>query len=150
MSDLYDDTDIVSESDMDDKDKEDDLSLNEREYVKPPSYRAEHVEDVPLILRLKSRIHADLHQINGVYDSQIQDAEKRKIKKIKEIEKEHSNKILYINKLRNNEINKYTSLADKKIDDLISGIHSSTDILSKEESMLTYVWNTFNAKLFKS
>ena len=97
MSDLYDDTDIVSESDMDDKDKEDDLSLNEREYVKPPSYRAEHVEDVPLILRLKSRIHADLHQINGVYDSQIQDAEKRKIKKIKEIEKEHSNKILYIN-----------------------------------------------------
>ena len=86
--------------------------MNEyEEYVQPPSYsytNNERDDDVdPLIKKLRVRIQQDLNQINGVYDSQISECDKNKLKKQKQIDLEYSVKIEHINNQRNIEISLY-------------------------------------------
>jgi len=104
--------------------------MNEyEEYVKPPSYsyiNNERDQEVdPLIKKLKVRIHQDLNQINGVYDCQISECDKDKLKKQKQLDLEHTIKIDHINNKRKIEISLYNEKAEHHINNLISSMNKS-------------------------
>ena len=94
------------------------------DYVQPPTYRDSQGSDDPLIKKLRLRIQQDLNQINGVYDSQIEEAEEVKKKKVMKLEAEYNDSIGLINKQRNNDISIYNEKAEKHIDNLISTMHN--------------------------
>lgn len=104
--------------------------MNEyEEYVKPPSYSCinnerEHEVD-PLIKKLRVRIQQDLNQINGVYDSQISECDKDKLKKQKQLDLEYTVKIEHINNQRKIEISFYNEKAEHHINNLISSMNNS-------------------------
>ena len=95
------------------------------DYVKPPSYTDSHGYDDPLISKLRTRIQQDLNQINGVYDSQISDAEERKRKEFLQIELKYKDDIAMINRKREKDVAMYNEKAEKNIDNLITIMHNS-------------------------
>ena len=97
------------------------------DYIKPPQYQYKDIqgsEEDPLIKKLKLRIQQDLNQINGVYDSQISEAEEIKKKRFLKIESEYNDVISSINKQRKNDISIYNEKAEKHIDNLISNMNN--------------------------
>ena len=95
------------------------------DYVQPPSYKDSEGSDDSLIKKLQLRIQQDLNQINGVYDSQIAEAEENKKKNVMKIESAYNDAVELINKQRKNDIFIYNEKAEKHIDNLISTIHNS-------------------------
>jgi hypothetical protein len=96
-------------------------------YVKPPSYEDSQEtlsSDNPLISKLHKRIYMDLQQINGVYNEQLEDLEKSKLKAIKAVENDYKRRIEGINRQRIYDIEKYNAQAEKRIDELISSINN--------------------------
>ena len=85
------------------------------DYIKPPQYQHKDIqgsEEDPLIKKLKLRIQQDLNQINGVYDSQISEAEEIKKKRFLKIESEYNDIISSINKQRKNAKNNKNFLSE--------------------------------------
>ena len=95
------------------------------DYVKPPPYTDSQGSSDPLITKLCMRIQQDLNQINGVYDSQISDAEERKKKEFLQLELKYKDDIAFINKQRAKDVSMYNQKAEKHIDNLISTMHNS-------------------------
>ena len=104
------------------------------DYIQPPSYtESQRKIDTTLTDKLKARINQDLIQINGVYDSQITEAEQNKIKNIEVIENNHKKLIESINEQRKLDISRYHKKAEKHIDNLISSMGNSPQ-------KITYSW----------
>ena len=94
------------------------------DYVKPPQYKdIQSFDEEPLIKKLKLRIQQDLNQINGVYDTQIVEADEIRKKRIIKIESEYNDVVVLINKQRKNDMSIYNEKAEKHIDNLISNMN---------------------------
>mgnify|MGYP000365385017 FL=1 len=89
------------------------------EYVQPPSYVENASYNDELISKLKLKIQQDLNQINGVYNSQISDAEEKKRNMIEKVELEYTNTVDAINKQRMSDISSYNSQAERNIENLM-------------------------------
>jgi hypothetical protein len=111
------------------------------EYVVPPSYTDSQGSDDPLIAKLRTRVHQDLNQINGVYDIRITDAEEKKRNMIEKLEKEYTNIISSINNQRNKDINAYKEKAEHYIDDLISNMNNSPQqiVIGWWDKLINYI-----------
>ena len=91
----------------------------EEDYVQPPQYINIDNENHTLITKLSLRIQKDLSQINGIYNHQIADCEKNRLKTIQTLDQNHSLNIDKINKQRYQEISSYNEQAEKHINSLI-------------------------------
>lgn len=94
------------------------------QHVQPIVYEDSQGSKDQLITKFQLRIQKDLNQINGVYDSQIAEAEEVKKKHIMKLEAEYKNAVEMINNKRNNDILVYNEKAVNIIDNLITSMNN--------------------------
>ena len=96
------------------------------DYIQPPSYSyysanpIKYDEEDSLIVKLKLKIGQDLHQINGVYDMQIEESKHKKNKIVSKIESDHNIVVCNINKQREKDIERYRKKAELCVDNIIT------------------------------
>lgn len=97
------------------------------DYIKPPSYsyvdsvnNLKYEKEDSLIVKLKLKIGQDMHQINGVYDMQIEESKNAKNKLVSKLEADHIIVVTNINKQREKDLERYRKKAELCVDNLIT------------------------------